>query len=60
MKNYKISFTFFKIEIGFSEVEIWQQVWKLANRFTVCSVFNETHKNEERLRDFKWEKAVLV
>ena len=28
-------FFFNLIEIGFAEVEIWQQVWKLANQFRV-------------------------
>lgn len=42
------------IEIGFAEVEIWQQVWKLANQFAVfcASWFRETRKNEERLHGF--------
>lgn len=41
-------------------MEIWQQVWKLANQFTVFSAFfNETWKNEERLHGVKQEKTKL-
>lgn len=59
-RTRRLALLFFLVEIGFAEVEIWQQVWKLANQFTVFfAFFNETWKNEERLHGIKQEKTKL-
>lgn len=54
-KTRRLALLLFLIEIGFAEMEIWHRIWKLANQFILlcASWFNETHKNEEGLHDFK-------